>query len=345
MSARQHRTMGSHRLRWASPQQRTPWPGGERGVMSSLPHPLTATHPVQDPIHGRIWLTDVELAIVDTGEFQRLRHISQLSPVDLVFPGATHDRFSHSIGAAHVMGLILSQKPFQDHFCKYLERPDYIQLLRLAALLHDVGHMPFSHVGETAWHAASASDAFSYINQEGFTVFDAAAGASSKSLHESLSELVITESQIASIIDKEVAAVDGEAASHAVAAILAGRQTDLVAHNLLSSDLDCDRLDYLLRDSMTAGLVYGNIDLAYLVGNLVVAEDPGGRVLAIDGKHGRMAGEHFLLARYFHYAQFISHKTVASAEVDLIAAMLELIRLDKLPSHATLFSRGSGRKA
>ena len=89
---------------------------------------------------------------------------------------------------------------------------------------------------------------------------------------------------------------------------------------------------------MTAGLVYGNIDLAYLVGNLVVAEDPGGRVLAIDGKHGRMAGEHFLLARYFHYAQFISHKTVASAEVDLIAAMLELIRLDKLPSHATLFS-------
>jgi len=217
-------------------------------------------------------------------------------------------------------------------------RPDYVQLLRLAALLHDIGHLPFSHVGETAWHAASSPTAFAYVDQDGSTVFDAAAGASGKSLHESLSELIVSASQIASIIDIHVDSVDGQPPpSQIVASILSGRQTDLVAHNLLSSDLDCDRLDYLLRDSVSAGLVYGNIDLDYLIGNLVVAADPGGAVLAINGKHGRMAGEHFLLARYFHYAQFISHKTVAAAEVDLIAAILELIRLEKLPSYGDLF--------
>ncbi|MGI8623513.1 MAG: HD domain-containing protein [Solirubrobacteraceae bacterium] len=270
--------------------------------------------------------------VINTPEFQRLRGIGQLTPVDLVFPGATHNRFAHSIGAAHVIGMILSQK----RVGKYFEgdRRRLIQPLRLAALLHDVGHLPFSHVGEMAWLLAAQPDAFAYheAGKGPMTVFDSAARARAKPpLHEELSQLLITESRLGELIDRELDPVDGEPASALVRRIIAGTHPDLVARNLLSSDLDCDRLDYLLRDSLMAGLVYGHIDLSYLIGALLIATGNEGPTLAIDGRHGILTGEHFLLARYYHYAQFVTHKTVAAAEVTLVAAILELIRCERLP--------------
>jgi HD superfamily phosphohydrolase len=292
--------------------------------MSDLPPQLLAANPVHDPVHGRVWLTRLEIDLINTPEFQRLRSIGQLTPVDLVFPGATHNRFAHSIGAAHVMGMILRQKPMQEYFSD--GREEYVRLLRLAALLHDVGHLPFSHVGEMAWNAADDDHAFAYVDSPTTTVFDAAAAAkATPALHEELSVLLIEHSRLTGLIDSAVAPLDNVPASSVVAQIVAGRDTDPVVRNLLSSDLDCDRLDYLLRDSLTAGLVYGNIDLSYLIGNLLVARDEDDQpLLAIEHKHGLLAGEHFLLARYYHYAQFVSHKTVASAEVALVAGILEL---------------------
>ena len=229
------------------------------------------------------------------------------------------------------MGMILHQRPMQAYFAQ--DRAELVPVLRLAALLHDVGHLPFSHVGEMAWNATRASDAFGYRDRPEESVFDVAASASAKpALHEQLSTLVIEHSRIGALIDETLPPIGGNSASEVVARIVGGEHSNLVVRNLLSSDLDCDRLDYLLRDSLAAGLVYGNIDLSYLIGNLLIAEDDHGEaLLAIDRRHGLLAGEHFLLARYYHYAQFISHKTVASAEVDLVAAMIELIRIGVLP--------------
>jgi HD superfamily phosphohydrolase len=280
------------------------------------------------------------MELIDTPEFQRLRAIGQLTPVDFVFPGATHSRFAHSIGATHVMGMILRQPAMQRYFLD--GREELIQLLRLAALLHDVGHLPFSHVGEMAWNAAGATDAFAYDGSADLSVFDVAANARAKPpLHEELSVLLIRHSRLAEIIDSAVPDIDGTPASEVVARIVGGLHPDLVGRNLLSSDLDCDRLDYLSRVSISAGLVYGNIDLSYLIENLVVVQDPVGEFLvAIDGRHGLLVGEHFLLARYYHYAQFISHKTVASAEIDLVAGIVELIRLGDLPP-TELLRRGA----
>ena len=297
--------------------------------MTGLPRQLQPANAIHDPVHGQVWLTKVEIDLINSEQFQRLRGIGQLTPVDLVFPGATHKRFAHSIGAAHVIGMIAAHK----RVAAYFEdgRDELVQLLRLAALLHDVGHLPFSHVGEMAWLAAGPYRAASETGEE-VSIFDFAAAAGvSRSVHEELSALLVCDSPIAKIIDAACAPVDGEAASVVVQRIIDGSHPDLVMRNLLSSDLDCDRLDYLLRDSLTAGLVYGHIDLGYLVGSLLVADGPDGPTLAIDGRHGLLTGEHFLLARYFHYAQFVTHKTVAAAEVTLIAAILELIRTEGLP--------------
>lgn len=275
--------------------------------------------------------------LINTPEFQRLRSIGQLTPVDLVFPGATHNRFAHSIGAAHVIGMIVGQTRVAEYFSG--DREPLVQVLRLAALLHDVGHLPFSHVGEMAWLAAANLNVFSYHEEPNgpTTVFDIAAAARVHTpLHEELSSLLIAESRLGQIIDGSLGAIDGEPASQVVKRIVDGTHPDLVARNLLSSDLDCDRLDYLLRDSLTAGLVYGHVDLAYLIGALLVGDGKDGPTLAIDGNHGLLTGEHFLLARYFHYAQFVTHKTVAAAEIALIAAVLELIRLGRLPTNGDL---------
>jgi HD superfamily phosphohydrolase len=301
--------------------------------MNALPPQLAPANAIHDPVHGRIWLTRVEMDLINTPEFQRLRGIGQLTPVDLVFPGATHNRFAHSIGAAHVLGMIANQEPIAAYFSG--DREPLVQILRLAALLHDVGHLPFSHVGEMAWLAAARPDAFRYHDEPDgpFTVFDVAASARAhQPLHEEFSALLITESRLGEVIDRALDPVDGEPASQVVERIIRGTHADVVVRNLLSSDLDCDRLDYLLRDSLTAGLVYGHIDLAYLIGALVIAQDGQGPTIAIDERHGLLTGEHFLLARYYHYAQYVTHKTVAAAEVALVAAILELIRLGRLPA-------------
>ena len=297
---------------------------------------------MHDPVHGRVWLTKVELELVNTPEFQRLRRISQLEPVDSVFPGATHSRFAHSIGSTHVMGMILRQPAFERHF---EEQPQMFQILRLAALLHDIGHLPFSHVGEVAWNVSRNPGWDEYAEHESLTAFDVIAAGSPGAYHEHISASIVRGERFREIINRHIPSDLGHDGESLTAADLVARTIkalpteaepgDVVVRNLLSSDLDCDRLDYLIRDSQTAGLTYGYIDLSYLIGNLVVATDEQiGTMLAVDRKHGLVPGEHYLLSRYYHYAQLVSHKTVGAAELCLGASILELIRAGALP-HAT----------
>ncbi len=307
--------------------------------MNDLPQPLVPCNPVHDPVHGRVWLTEVELELVNTPELQRLRRISQLAPVDLVFPGATHNRFAHSIGAMHVMGWILGQRELQNHFSA---RPCMIQILRLAALLHDVGHLPFSHVGELAWNVTDTPGWSNYVEDRVCTPLDVVVAGSTGQLHERLSAQLVERGPIAEIVNRHIPdtfhdGVKTQTAAEIVARIIkgdplgTGEDDDVLIHNLVSSELDCDRLDYLVRDSQAAGLTYGGIDLSYLIGNLVIARDQDvGTLLAID-RHGLVAGEHYLLSRYYHYAQLIGHKAVGAAEICLAAAILEMLRLEALP--------------
>jgi HD superfamily phosphohydrolase len=291
-----------------------------------LPHPLKPKIVVQDSVHGRIWLTEIERDVVATALFQRLRRIEQLGLGSFVFPTATHTRFAHSLGAMHVMGLMLSQPSLRDH---YRDREERIQELRLAALLHDVGHYPFSHLGENVWpQVANIPD--------GEDVFKAAAALKPPRSggHERLTSKIIRETEIGAKIDDALSPVEGRSSSEIIADLISGEDVDVVGTNLVSSDLDCDRLDYLVRDSMGAGLSYGQVDLQYLIETLIVANDERrGKMLAVEARHGARALEHFILARYFHYARFVTHKTIAAAELLLAVALIELIRTGLLPSY------------
>jgi uncharacterized protein len=100
------------------------------------------THSIRDPVHNFVRLRDKEVNPINTPVFQRLRGIRQLALANLVYPGAVHTRFDHSLGVCHVAGLMADELDLP---------PDQVELVRLAALLHDLGHGPFSHVSELSW--------------------------------------------------------------------------------------------------------------------------------------------------------------------------------------------------
>lgn len=234
---------------------------------------------VYDEIHGFINLTDTELKIIDTPTFQRLRRIKQLAFAYYVYPGATHTRFSHSLGSMHVMGMI-AEKLYSQGF---IHRDD-IELLRITALLHDVGHTPFSHSIETFY-------------KELLKAYEA--------YHTNLSVMVINNDPYIS----EILAESGYDAKE-ISSILTGVHKEPVFNYLLSSDLDVDRMDYLLRDSHHTGVAYGLIDLHRLVDTLTIKD--GSPVILEKGIH---AVENFYLARLHMYRTVYYHKTVVSFEI------------------------------
>ena len=248
---------------------------------------------VTDSVHGSITLDAREWAVVDTASFQRLRHLKQLQMSHLTYPNATHTRFAHSLGVFAVMSRVVkaierSNIPIDD------ERK---QDLRLAALLHDVGHYPYSHLME-AIDAVQLTEEF--------------IGGGTVSLtgnypnHEDVGAEVVTNRK------DLVKAIGGKKRAQRIAALFTGAGTgeDLKWSKLIHSSLDMDRFDFLLRDAMATGVPYGNVDLPYLLDNVRVSDDG---VIGFSAK-AITAAEQFLFARYFMYKVVYYHKTTFGLE-------------------------------
>ncbi len=244
------------------------------------------TKRIYDEVHGYIGLTDVELEIVNSEVFQRLRFIKQLAAAWYVYPGATHTRFSHSLGTMYLMGLI-AQKLFE---LGYVHSAEDIQLLRLAALLHDIGHTPFSHAIESYYKNALGLD------------------------HEELTKIVILGSSIRDILNYY--GYDPKT----IVAIISGHYREPLYNQLLSSEVDVDRMDYLIRDALHTGVTYGIIDMQRLISVIVV--DGDGNLAVLD--KGLDALENFYLARLHMYRAVYYHKTVVGYE-HLLAKIYELL--------------------
>lgn len=249
----------------------------------------------RDPIYGDIVLTLPEdavlFALMETASFQRLRRIRQLGVAQLAFHGAEHSRFSHSMGTMHLMTITL------DHLIR-ISGPDgkalakYRQLGRIAALLHDIGHGPFSHHFEQIVPPRHAQR------------------------HEQWSMRIITDNTDVTRVLKKY-----KISPQAVADIVNHTFTKCPAlQELLSGHFDVDRMDYLLRDSHATGVKYGIFDWERLLRSLVTYKKGKNLHLACTQK-GLRALEELLLARYFMYQQVYLHKTVLAAEY-LLKAIL-----------------------
>lgn len=243
---------------------------------------------IRDPVHGFIHFNRLEESLIDSKEFQRLRNIRQLAMTSLVYPGAMHTRFEHSLGvmelASRAFDLLTTKNKtlLEGSLDEVGLTPlQGKQILRLAALLHDVGHLPFSHAGENVLPKGKK--------------------------HEDVS--------IAIIEDRFRGWIDGQLFKGATDLIVQLLNKDATVpplrllNQLLSGQLDCDRMDYLLRDSLHCGVGYGNFDYARLLETLTVHEAPeGGLDLAVD-RGGIHALEALILARYFMFSQVYCHRT------------------------------------
>jgi uncharacterized protein len=231
---------------------------------------------IRDPIHGFIYREPYERDIIDTKIFQRLRNLRQLALAHLVYPGATHTRFDHSLGAFHVAGGLAKA---------LLDSESDRRLVRLAALLHDVGHGPFSHVAEPILQAHSKK--FLADKEE-------------SKVHELISARIIGSCE-------ELAEHLSEREREQIIGLLDGTFGHKCLHEIVSGPVDADKQDYLLRDSYFTGVKYGIYDQERLRNTLRLYEDNDDLVIgiSIDGLH---ALEQFVLAKYYMTTQIYRHR-------------------------------------
>lgn len=263
---------------------------------------------VRDPVHGSIHIGDEISSIIRHPFFQRLRNIKQLGLTEYIFPGATHTRFIHSIGVMHV-----GSKVFDKLFAGKLHERETQRLketFKLGCLLHDIGHAPLSHSTESVMPTLAELK----IPSEFLSAKDG--DGSRQATHEDYTIKSIADSSFCESF-KDIERVYGVSRAR-VADLIRGSTTDSayftvdgidwfpMLHQLVSSELDCDRMDYLLRDSYFCGVSYGSYDLDWLIDNLEPCIDQGRATLGIS-ERAVVTFDDFLLSRYHMFVMVYFH--------------------------------------
>lgn len=237
---------------------------------------------IRDPIYGFIPLTEYERKLIDTSLFQRMRRVHQLALTKYVYPSAEHSRFVHSLGVMHCATLMLAG--IHSHKASRLDsepNEKQIKTLRYAALLHDIGHLPFSHAVETQWLKGSSHEQVSIFAIEKY-----------KPIADILEADDISITTVASLLQKKT------------------REKHRLLHEIISGQLDADRADYLLRDSHCCGVRYGEYDFHRFLQIFAAKEDDehASLMLCVDEKDLHVA-ESLLIARYHYNLQIPYHRT------------------------------------
>lgn len=269
---------------------------------------------IRDPIHGGIQLDAHELAVVDHPFVQRLRGIRQLGFSHLPFPGATHTRYAHSLGAMHLAGRAFDACFRDQPFTSPQRAAALRHVVRLAALCHDLGHGPFSHAAEFAMPPLRALGIGAYAA-------DRVAGRiDQRAHHEDATIAVLTRSGLSGCIGRhfpfQAIHVAGlvSADVHISDDFFVEDGLDLrgVLSQLVSSELDVDRLDYLVRDSYYTGARYGQVDVSWLVSHLTRHVGADGQVCLGLDRRAIYAFDDFMIARFHMFVMVYFHqKSVA----------------------------------
>ncbi len=267
---------------------------------------------VRDPIHGAIPLTSDELAVADHPWMQRLRWIRQTGFSELSFPGATHSRFLHSLGVMHLAGQAFDQTYAGWAFTSPTARERVRHAVRLAALCHDLGHAPFSHCMEFCMPPLASLGLSWPKHQE-----------ARRATHEDYTIAVLERTELGDVVTRAFAGTARHIASLIDPNVRPGDdffQDGGLDHRrclsqIVSSELDVDRMDYLVRDARFTGANYGQVDVGWLMSNLSTWVADGHVNLAV---HGRAvyAFDHFLLARHHMFLMvYFHHKSVIYEEL------------------------------
>jgi HD superfamily phosphohydrolase len=247
---------------------------------------------------------------MDTRAFQRLRRIRQLAMAHLVYPGALHTRFDHSIGTMHLAGRMCEGLSLLGHI-----QADEMRVVRLAALLHDIGHGPFSHVSE-------------YLLDRHYDREELGEVGPAEKIHERLTVDIIQR-------DRELAKILGDDLRHAIVQLISEPATRNFKRDIVSSSVDADKMDYLLRDSHFAGVQYGRFDLDKMIDACRIYERGEESYLAFDHE-GIYALEQLVLAKYHMSQQVYYHRVRAITDSMLVRGLNIAIRRGLSPA-ASLF--------
>ena len=242
---------------------------------------------IRDVIHGLVRRTSQEVAITNTNVFQRLRRIKQLALAELVYPGAHHNRFEHCVGTMHIAGRI-AHKFFTDGVLK----EDDVVTIRLAGLLHDIGHGPFSHIAE------HLLDKYHKFPQE-----------PGVQIHELVTrDIIESDPELRDCLSEQHGKVLG---------LLYNKETRDFKKDIVSSPLDADKLDYLLRDSYYCGVRYGVYDLEKVIDSLRVIPFGSESFLGID-EEGIYALEQLIMAKHHMTTQVYFHRIRAITDAMIV---------------------------
>jgi len=264
---------------------------------------VSALEVVRDPLWNNIRLEPEALELLDTPSIQRLRYVRQLGHAFLVYPGATHTRFEHALGAYHLARRAVAHLEEAGH---RFDAADTLQL-RLAALLHDIGHYPFSHALEEAGLPG----------------------------HELLAERHLARRDLAETLERR-----GLAPTRLLA-LIRGQAKEPLA-GLVSGAVDVDKLDYLSRDAWMCGVPYGIIDVDRLLTSFTLAAGPGGRISLALHEKGLAALESLLFAKYQMYRNVYWHHAVRSATAMFKRLVRQAVRDERIRVDAVAMATDDG---
>ena len=279
---------------------------------------------IRCPVHGFITLNDWEREIIGQPAFQRLRRIRQLAWTDQIYPGAMHNRFEHSLGVMHTATLlydaiIRNSEEFLTSELGYdkdgLRRNR--QLVRLAALLHDVGHSPFSHASEELFPDSENGP---------------------KHTHEQYSAAIVRGPLKNAIEDHNLNRRNLALKADDIASLLEGSPAarhGLFWRDLIDGQMDADRMDYLLRDSHHTGVHYGKFDLNRLINTVRVGMNADSPQIGVE-YGGWHAAEALVMARYLMFTQVYFHQTRVAFDIHLRETMRDLLPGGHFPKPSEL---------
>lgn len=305
---------------------------------------------ILDPVHGFIDITQVEKEIIELPIFKRMQSLKQLSLTNWVFPGAEHTRYMHSLGVMYIADLMAENLRDENNNLRFDDAQR--QLIRLAGLLHDIGHYPLSHVTEYVYnsnllkeentllyHNKKIKNTIDKLSSDEVSAEDYMKNRYTKPMHhETMGTKVIKhDSKIKEIIKKYCPFIDIRDIQDIIVGCVDRNPEISAMVQLIHSEVDADGIDYVMRDATFSGTSYGGFELGLLLRNLMVTTYHGTEIVGIRPK-GISVVDQYLVSKYFAYTQVIFNRHVAIFDTmaEIFSKILVNSKFSSYPDSVTL---------